>query len=247
MVFDLSRSLDGWRGRTCAARRSRIDMVAIVAPVGGSPSADRGTCRCLRFRPTRTDYLSRGRSALRMWAVRALGGWMYSAAESGRFAASVQVRGHRRAATPPEASAAQHSGLRLDQSSGSRNAESWSRSGWASSEPASRPQVPTCGAVRSAASADAYTDRLPRRSSLLLNPGRPHRVRAAELAPQCVPALLHHRVPRGHPHPGAASSQGPDSPGSEHLALSAARRRPPGAGLCQRRVSDAAVQPVRLL
>ena len=49
MGFDLSRSLDGWRGRTCAARRSRIDMVAIVAPAGGSPSADQGTAGAFGF------------------------------------------------------------------------------------------------------------------------------------------------------------------------------------------------------
>ena len=49
------------------------------------------------------------------------------------------------------------------------------------------------------------------------------------------------------PDPGAAPAQGPDPPGHQHVALPAARRRPHGAGLRQRRVPHAALQPVRLL
>src|ERR1035437_5101694 len=59
MVCDRSRSLDGWRGRTWEARRSLIDMVAIVAPAGGRPSAAREHEQGLVFRPVRTDYTNR--------------------------------------------------------------------------------------------------------------------------------------------------------------------------------------------
>ncbi len=54
-------------------------------------------------------------------------------------------------------------------------------------------------------------------------------------------------IARRDPDPGAAPAQGAHPPGRERLALPAARRRPPGAGLRQRRLPDAALQPVRLL
>ena len=44
-----------------------------------------------------------------------------------------------------------------------------------------------------------------------------------------------------------APAEGADPPGPERVALPAARRRPPRAGLRQRRLPDAALQPVRLL
>ena len=56
MVCDRSRSLDGWRGRTWAARRSRIDMVAIVAPADGSPSVGPGAGQLSWISPIRTGY-----------------------------------------------------------------------------------------------------------------------------------------------------------------------------------------------
>ena len=49
------------------------------------------------------------------------------------------------------------------------------------------------------------------------------------------------------PDPGAPPAQGADPPGRERLALPAPRRRPPRAGLRQRRLPDPALQPVRLL
>ena len=49
------------------------------------------------------------------------------------------------------------------------------------------------------------------------------------------------------PDPGAAPAQGAHPPGRERLALPAPRRRPPRAGLRQRRLPDPALQPVRLL
>ena len=72
-------------------------------------------------------------------------------------------------------------------------------------------------------------------------------LRAAEPAPQRLPALLHDRRARRDPDPGAAPAQGAHPPGPERLALPAPRRRPPRAGLRQRRLPLAALQPVRLL
>ena len=52
---------------------------------------------------------------------------------------------------------------------------------------------------------------------------------------------------RSDPDPGAAPAQGADPPGRERLPLPAPRRGPPRAGLRQRRLPDAPLQPVRLL
>src|SRR5258706_2235546 len=75
----------------------------------------------------------------------------------------------------------------------------------------------------------------------------PRWLRAAEPPSERLPPLLHDRLARCDPDPGSAPAQGADPPGRQRVALSAARRRPYGAGLCQRRLPHAAVQPVRLL
>ena len=66
-----------------------------------------------------------------------------------------------------------------------------------------------------------------------------HRVRAPEPPAQRLPALLHDGHPRLGPDPGAAPPQGPGPPGADDLAVPASRRRPPGAGVRQRRVPRA--------
>src|SRR5439155_856973 len=73
------------------------------------------------------------------------------------------------------------------------------------------------------------------------------RLRTAEPAPERMPAFLHDRRTWGDSNPGASSPEGPHPPGCECLALPAPRRGPHGAGLCQRRLPDATLQPVRLL
>src|SRR6185436_12804145 len=77
--------------------------------------------------------------------------------------------------------------------------------------------------------------------------GPARRVRAAEPPPERVPAFLHDGNAWGDPHPGTALAEGTHPPGHERLALSVARRRPSRAGLRQRRLPDAALQPVRVL
>src|SRR5215212_646383 len=73
------------------------------------------------------------------------------------------------------------------------------------------------------------------------------RVRPSEPPPERLSSLLHDGLPWRDPDPGTPSPQGADPAGCERLALSAPRWRPPRAGLRQRCVLDAAVQPVRLL
>src|SRR3954452_9044603 len=70
---------------------------------------------------------------------------------------------------------------------------------------------------------------------------------AAEPAAERLPALLHDRNAGRDPDPGAAPPEGPHPAGPQRVALPAPRRRPPRAGLRQRRLPDAALQPVRLL
>ena len=65
------------------------------------------------------------------------------------------------------------------------------------------------------------------------------RLRPAEPPPERLPALLHDRLARRDPDPGAAPPEGADPPGRERLPLPAPRRRPPRAGLRQRRLPDA--------
>src|SRR5207244_12090684 len=77
--------------------------------------------------------------------------------------------------------------------------------------------------------------------------GRPANLRGSQPPAERVPALLHHGFARRDPDPGTASPEGADSAGSERLAMPVARRRPPGAGLRERRLPDAALQSVRVL
>src|SRR5665811_42081 len=74
-----------------------------------------------------------------------------------------------------------------------------------------------------------------------------HRLRPPQHSTQRLPALLHDRHPRLGPRPGSAPAQGPGPPGADHLAMPAARRRPHGAGVRERRLPGFTLQPVRLL